>query len=184
VLIIDDVLVTDGVLQNKFVCKLDACKGACCVEGDAGPPITHAEAIALEDHLEAIAPYMDAKGLAVAREEGVWEEDVEGELTATIVNGRECVFAYYDAEQVLKCAVETAQQAGAIDFEKPLSCHLYPIRVVENGPFKQLHYNEWDICSPACAFGEELGVPVYRFLKAPLIRAFGEEWYEALEKNA
>jgi len=183
-LIIDDVLVTDGVLQNFFVCNLEACKGACCVEGDGGAPLTEEEAMQLDDNLEAIAPYMDPIGLEVAREQGAYETDPTNELETSLVNGRECVFAYYDEQRVLKCAVETANKAGAIPFMKPLSCHLYPIRVVQNGPFQQLHYHQWGICSPACSFGAKLNVPVYQFLKEPLVRAYGEEWFAALEENA
>jgi len=183
--VIDDVVVHDEVLKAPFVCNLMACKGACCVEGDGGAPLTMEEAGLLEDHLDEIAPFMAPKGLATAQAEGVYYlDDLDRELATQLVDGRECVFAHYEEGGILKCAVEDAYNAGAISFQKPISCHLYPIRVVQRGAFEHVVYHEWEICAPACANGKSLGVPLYSFLKAPLIRKYGEDWYAGLEYAA
>jgi Protein of unknown function (DUF3109) len=185
VLIIDDVVVHEEVLKSPFVCDLNACKGACCIEGDGGAPLTFEEAALLDEHLEAIAPFMASKGLETARREGTfYVDELDREFATQLVEGRECVFAYYDHTRTLKCAVEDAHTAGAIDFQKPISCHLYPIRIAKRGNFEHLLYHEWEICSPACSLGQKLNVPLFAFLKDALIRKYGPNWYEALEQVA
>lgn len=178
---IQDKVVSTQLFERKFVCDLNACKGACCVEGDAGAPLSFEEVGVLEDALEQIKPYMRPEGIAAVEATGVFYIDPENEPATTLVNEKECAFVFFDDKGIAKCAVEHAYNEGEIDFKKPISCHLYPIRVKKFNDFEGLNYNEWDICAPACACGEELNVPVYRFLKEPLIRAFGEEFFKELE---
>ena len=175
-------VVSTQIFERKFVCDLNACKGACCVEGDAGAPLKFEEIDEMEDGLEQIKPYMRPEGIAAVEASGVFYIDQENEPATTLVNEKECAFVYFDAKGIAKCAVEKAHSEGKINFKKPISCHLYPIRVKQFDDFEGLNYNEWDLCAPACACGEQLYVPVYRFLKEPLIRAFGEDFFTELEQ--
>ena len=177
---IKDKIVSTQLFERKFVCDLNACKGACCVEGDAGAPLTFEEIDLLEDNLEHILPFMRPEGIAEVEKSGVFYMDVENEPVTTLVNEKECAFVYFDEAGISKCAVETAFNAGKINFQKPLSCHLYPIRIKEVDAVETLTYAIWPICAPACSCGESLDVPVFRFLKAPIIRAFGEDFFEEL----
>lgn len=178
---IDDKLISTELFERKFVCDLNACKGACCVEGDQGAPLTIAEASLMETIVDEVKPYMRPEGIAAVEEIGVYYMDPWNEPAVTLVNEKECAFVYFDETQTAKCAIEKAYYEGKISWKKPISCHLYPIRVSKVGTDIALNYNEWDICSPACACGEKLDVPVYKFLKEPLIRAFGEEFFNDLE---
>jgi hypothetical protein len=175
---IKDKIVSTQLFERKFVCDLNACKGACCVEGDSGAPLTFEEIDLLEDNLEHILPFMRQEGIAEVEKSGVFYMDVENEPVTTLVNEKECAFVYFDQAGISKCAVETAFNAGKINFQKPLSCHLYPIRIKEVDAVETLTYAIWPICAPACSCGESLDVPVFRFLKAPIIRAFGEDFFE------
>lgn len=177
---IDDKIMSTELFEKQFVCDLNACKGACCVEGDAGAPMTLEEVDILEEHLEEIKPFMRPEGIAAVEKTGVFYMDQWNEPATTLVNNKECAFVYFDEAGITKCAVEKAYIEGKIDWKKPISCHLYPIRVSKVGDMLALNYNEWDICSPACACGEALKVPVFRFLKEPLIRAYGESFFEGL----
>lgn len=179
---IDDKLVSTQLFEQKFVCDLNACKGACCVEGDAGAPLTYEEVDQMEEDLENYFPYMREEGIAAVNQSGVFYMDQDGEPVTTLVNGAECAFVYFDEQGITKCAIEKAYLEGKTTFKKPVSCHLYPIRVKKFHDFIALNYDEWDICAPACACGEELNVPVYRFLKEPIIRAWGVPFYEELCK--
>jgi len=178
---IDDKIVSTQIFDKKFVCDLNACKGACCIEGDAGAPLTQEEVGFLERDLEAIKPYMREEGIKAVESSGVSYLDEENEPVTTLVNGAECAFVFFDEKGITKCAVEAAHLEGKTDFKKPISCHLYPIRVKKFNDYKALNYDKWSICEPACACGEALNVPVFRFLKEPLIRAFGEGFYKELE---
>lgn len=178
---VKDKVVSTQIFEKKFVCDLNACKGACCIEGDAGAPLSLEEIDILEDSLEAIKPYMRPEGLAAVEKSGVFYIDQDGDAGTTLVNEKECAFVYFDEQGITKCAVEKAYLEGEIDFKKPISCHLYPIRVKQFSDFQALNYDVWDICEPACACGDKLDVPVYRFLKEPLIRAFGEPFFEELK---
>jgi hypothetical protein len=178
---VKDKVVSTQILERKFVCDLNACKGACCVEGDAGAPLTFEEVSILEDNLDAIKPYMRQEGLDVVEKQGVFYMFDGKEPVTSLVNEKECAFVYFDDQGITKCSVETAYMAGKTDFKKPISCHLYPIRIKEYTDFQALNYEQWDICKPACACGTDLNVKVYKFLKEPLIRAFGEEFFEELE---
>lgn len=178
---IQDKIVSLDVFERKFVCDLNACKGACCVEGDAGAPLTLEEVDILEEHLNVIKPYMRPEGIQAVEEQGVFYMDWDNEPVTTLVNEQECAFVYFDERGITKCAIEQAHNDGKLDFKKPISCHLYPIRVQKLRTGEALSYNEWNICKPACACGESLDVPVYKFLKEPLVRAYGEAFFEELE---
>jgi hypothetical protein len=178
---IEDKIVSTQIFDKQFVCDLAACKGACCIEGDAGAPVTREEVQIIEQNLTKILPYMRPEGIAAVTAAGVTYEDPNFEPATTLVNGKECAFVYFDQTKTAKCAIEKAHREGKIDFIKPLSCHLYPIRTKSFDNYTALNYEKWDICTPACACGEKLDVPVYKFLKEPLIRAFGSEFYKELE---
>lgn len=178
---IGDKVVSTQIFAQKFVCDLTACKGACCIEGDAGAPLTIEEVSIIEDDLEAIKPYMRQEGIDVVDQDGVFYMDQENEPVTALVNGAECAFVFFDDQGITKCSIEQAHKEGKTDFKKPISCHLYPIRVKQFHDFKALNYDKWNICSPACECGSSLNVPVYKFLKEPLIRAFGETFFTELE---
>ena len=178
---VKDKVVSTQLFERKFVCDLNACKGACCVNGDSGAPITFEEIDLLEEDLDQIKPYMREEGIAAVEETGVFYMDIENEPVTTLVNGHECAFVFFDEKGITKCAIEEAYNQGKTTFKKPVSCHLYPIRVMNFHEKKALTYNEWDICAPACACGDKLDVPAYKFLKEPIIRAFGEEFYTELD---
>ena len=179
---IDNKILSTDLFERKFVCDLNACKGACCIEGDAGAPLTMEEVDILEEILEDLKPYMRPEGIAAVEETGVFYMDMTNEPATTLVNNAECAFVYFDEQQTAKCAIEKAWLEGKVSWKKPVSCHLYPIRVSQIGDSMALNYDEWAICKPACACGEKLDVQVYRFLKEPIIRAFGEEFYNDLEQ--
>lgn len=175
-------MVSDDIRDREFVCNLDKCKGACCVEGDSGAPLEEEELQILEDIYPAVKPYLSEEGVKAIEAQGKHVIDEDGDLCTPIINGRECAYAVYDKKGILKCGIEQAYLDGKIKWKKPISCHLYPIRVTSKKNFEALNYHKWHICSPACALGKELQVPVYKFLKEPLIRKYGPEWYAGLEK--
>lgn len=177
---VGEILVSDDIRDKEFVCNLEKCKGACCVEGDFGAPLEESELKILEEIYPIVKPFLSAEGIAVIEKEGAHTVDDDGELCTPIINGRECAYAIYDNKKVLKCGIEQAYLAGKIAWKKPISCHLYPIRVTTKKDFEALNYHKWHICSPACALGKELQVPVYKFLKDPLVRKYGLEWYQEL----
>lgn len=179
---IDDTLVSVDCLTEKFCCDLDACKGACCIEGDAGAPVELGEVAALEEALPEVWSMLSASAQAVIDRQGVVYTDEEGDLVTSIVNGKDCVFTCYDERGYCYCALEKAYRAGKTNFYKPLSCHLYPIRLKKVGDGVALNYHRWDVCKMAVEKGRQLGLPVYRFLKEPLVRRFGADWYAELEK--
>lgn len=178
---IEDKIIATQIFEKQFVCDLSACKGACCIEGDGGAPATAAEVQIIEENLSKIMPFMQPEGITAIRENGVAYLDKELEPAITLVQNKACAFVYFDASKTAKCAIEKAHRDGHIDFIKPISCHLYPIRTKQFGAYTALNYETWDICEPACACGEKLSVPVYKFLKEPLIRAFGAAFYQELQ---
>lgn len=182
-ILIDDTCISDDIAEKFFVCNLEKCKGACCVEGDLGAPLEESELPVLEDIYESVKPYLTPEGIAAIEEQGKYIKDWEGDYSTTTINDRECAYAFYDERGVLKCGIEQAYLEGKTDFKKPISCHLYPIRITKYENFHALNYDRWSICSDACSLGEQLGVEVYRFLKEPLIRAYGEEWYRQLTEE-
>lgn len=177
---IDDILVSSDIFTEEFCCDLDACKGICCVEGDAGAPVTLDEIGGIEDALDTVWNDMSASAQAVVDKQGVAYTDRDGDLVTSIVGGKDCVFTCYEGDCCL-CALERAYRSGKKGFCKPISCALYPIREkrLGNGMIA-LNYNRWDVCRDAVKKGRELHLPLYKFLKEPLIRRFGAEFYEKL----
>ncbi len=181
---IDDTLVSLDVLESKFICDLSHCKGICCVEGDSGAPLLEEEVAELEKALPVIWDDLSPEAQDIIDKQGVSYVDVEGDLVTSIVNNKDCVFTCYDADGTCKCAVEKAYRAGKLSFYKPVSCHLYPIRVTEYDTFSAVNYHRWEICKAAEVLGKKIGMPVYKYLKEPLIRRFGTDWYDSLEEVA
>lgn len=179
---IGNTLVSDDLLTESFVCDLNACKGACCVEGEYGAPLTQDEADELARLQNQIAPYLSEEGKAALADQGAWVTGQDGELETPLMPTGHCAYVIEDADKKLKCGLETVHQEGVLSFKKPLSCHLYPVRVQQYSSFEAVNYHRWDICGAACALGSSLKVKVYVFVKEALVRKFGEEWYAALEK--
>ena len=178
---VKDVLVADDVISAQFVCNLNKCRGACCVEGDLGAPLDEDELDKIDEVIEIVKPYLSEEAVEVLEKKGGYLLDEDGDFSTTTIDRKECAFAFYDEQGILKCSIEQAYNDGKTDFKKPISCHLYPIRVSKLAGFEALNYNQWSICSPACDLGKELKIPVYKFLKEALIRKFGKEWFEELE---
>lgn len=178
---IEDKIVSDDILFEPFLCDLKHCKGICCVEGDAGAPLEEEEAAILEAEYANYAPYMTEAGRRAVQEQGYAVLDDDGDLTTPLVDGAECAYAITE-KGVTLCAIERAYREGRCGFIKPVSCHLYPIRVVRfsNGAYG-LNYHRWHVCSSAVKCGSRAGVPVYKSLREPIVRRFGEEFYKALE---
>lgn len=182
---VGDVLVSGDCLTECFCCDLAACHGACCVEGDAGAPLALEEAAELENVLNAIWEDLSPEARRVVRRQGVAYTDPDGDLVTSIVDGRDCAFAFRSPDGCCFCAAEKAWREGRTRWCKPVSCALYPIRErrLANG-LTALNYHRWEICAPAVEKGRALGLPVYRFLREPLVRRFGAEWYASLEATA
>ena len=177
---VGNVLVSPDIFTEKFCCDLDKCKGQCCVEGDAGAPVTLDEIGGIEDSLDTVWTDLSASAQAIVDKQGVAYVDQEGDLVTSIVNGKDCVFTCYENGCCL-CALERAYRAKKTDFVKPISCALYPIRVKAfNNDTFGINYNRWDVCKDAVIKGKELNLPVYKFLEGPLTRRFGVEWYKEL----
>ncbi|MFN3404079.1 MAG: DUF3109 family protein [Cytophagaceae bacterium] len=179
-IVIGNTVISDDVADKKFVCDLIKCKGACCVEGDAGAPLNDDELPVFGEIFEQVKPYLSKEGLRAIKKQGFYVKDQDDEYSTPTINGRECAYAIYDKNGILKCAIEQAWIDGKITYKKPISCHLYPIRITRYDQYDAVNYERWHICKPACRKGEELGIPVYKFLKDPLIRKYGEDWYREL----
>jgi hypothetical protein len=177
---IDDKIISQEIFDQQFVCDLNACKGACCVEGDSGAPLLKNEAQELEKFYPIIKKYLSSDGKKAIKKQGFSIIDADNDLTTPLVNNRECAYVYYNAG-ITKCAIEKAYLEDGISFKKPISCHLYPIRITEYKEFDAINYESNKICSPACKLGELLKVSVFRFLKEPLIRKYGKSFYTELE---
>lgn len=177
---IDDVIVALDVIEESFICDIAACKGECCVEGDAGAPLELEEVEILKEILPKVWDDLSPEAQAVIEKQGVAYKDDDGDMVTSIVNGKDCVFTCYDEKKTCMCAIEKAYKEGRVDFYKPISCHLYPIRLESYRDFTAVNYHKWHICKPAMLFGKREGVRVYQFLKEPLIRKFGQVWYDEL----
>lgn len=178
---IDNTLVSEDLLEKKFVCDLNACKGACCVEGDSGAPLEKEEAKILDEIYEKIKPYLRPQGIEAIEEQGKYIIDVDGDLVTPLVKGKECAYVYFDEQNTACCAIEKAFKEGKIKFQKPISCHLYPVRISHYKNYDAVNYHAWNICKPACSCGSKLNIPVYKFVKTALIRKYGQDWYKQLE---
>jgi hypothetical protein len=186
-IIIQDKIISDELVEEQFLCNLDACKGACCWEGDAGAPLEQEELALLAEVYPAVSPYLSPAGRAAIAEQGLYVVDKEdGEYRTPLIDNAPCAYMTLTPEGKAQCGIEQAWQAGDISFQKPISCHLYPVRVTANeiSGFEALNYDRWDICSAACDLGEANKLPVYRFVKNALIRKYGEAFYEELDHYA
>jgi len=181
---INDTLVSLDLIERFFICDLSYCKGECCVEGDAGAPLEKAEFHLLRKVLPEVWDDLSLDAQKVIEKQGVGYIDEDGDIVTSIIEGKNCVFTYYDADGVCKCAIEKAYREKRIDFMKPISCHLYPVRVARYKDFQAVNYHRWRVCSAAEILGKRERVPVYRFLREPLIRKFGQEWYDDLDRCA
>ncbi len=177
-------IVSEDIIEKDFVCNLSACKGACCVEGDAGAPLDEEEIKILDDIYPKVRPFLRKEGVEVLDAQGAWVKTSYGELETPLINGAECAYVIFDDKNTALCGIEEAYNQGEISWKKPVSCHLYPIRVKDYSEFSAVNYEKWEICDDACTLGKELQVPIYKFVKEALIRKFGEDWYAELEKVA
>lgn len=177
-------IVSEEILEKDFVCNLSACKGACCIDGDAGAPVEPEEARILKEVYPKVKPYLRPEGVKAIEEQGEYITTEEGELETPLINGADCAYVIFDKKGTALCAIEEAYNQGEISWKKPVSCHLYPVRVQDYSEFSAVNYHKWEICDDACSLGAELKVPVYKFVKQALIRKFGEDWYSELEQVA
>ena len=174
---IRDTILSDEIFEEAFICDLCKCKGACCVEGDSGAPLEVEEFEAIQRILLEIWDELSSPAKKLIEKQGIAYTDYDGELVTSIINGKECVFTYFDESGVCKCLIDKAFREKRVSVPKPISCHLYPIRLQQFADFTAINYNEWKICKPAVRLGQQKGVKIYEFLREPLIRKFGEEWY-------
>jgi hypothetical protein len=177
-------IISEEVLEKEFVCNLSACKGACCLEGDAGAPLEVEELEQLRRYFPVLKDYLREEGLQAIKEQGLYTTNEEGEHETPLIGGKDCAYVIYDDKGLALCGIEEAYNQGEIDFKKPISCHLYPVRIRQYSQFAAVNYHKWEICDDACTLGKELSVPVYAFVKQALIRKFGEDWYQELEEVA
>ena len=186
-IVIDNVLVSDDIVEAQFVCNLSKCKGGCCEDGDAGAPISDQELDEVKNAYEIVKPLMTKEGIKEVEQNGLYRYDREFGWVTPTVDGKICSYGFRDAAGIIKCSFEEAYNRGLITWKKPISCHLYPIKKSKSrfSDHDMLNYEpREDMCSPACSLGKELKVPVYKFLKEPITRAYGEGFYEALEQVA
>lgn len=176
-------IVSEEILERDFVCNLSACKGNCCIDGDAGAPLSAEETKIMEEIYPKVKPYLRPEGIAAIEAQGTWVKGEDGDFETTLIEGKDCAYVIFDGATAL-CGIEQAYNEGIVDWKKPVSCHLYPIRVKDFSEFTAVNYDKWDICDDACTLGKELQVPVYKFVKEALVRRFGEDWFLELEKVA
>jgi hypothetical protein len=185
VIAIDKILVSDEVVEEQFVCDLDKCKGGCCEDGDAGAPLEENELQELNNYYEQVRPYLTAAGVSAIEKQGRFVYDQEFGWVTPTIKGKMCAYGYRDKKGIIKCGIEQAYNDGKIPWKKPISCHLYPIRIKKTRQYEMVNYEPRDIlCSPACVLGRKLKVPVYVFLKESIIRKYGEEFYDLLARIA
>lgn len=177
-------IVSEDIIQEDFVCNLSACKGACCIDGDAGAPLSEAETNTLNEIYPKVKPFLRKEGIAAIEEQGTSIKRDNGELETPLIDGADCAYVIFDEKNTALCGIEEAFNQGKINWKKPLSCHLYPIRAKDYTDFTALNYHKWYVCDDACVLGKELSVPIYKFVKEALIRKFGEAWYDELEEVA
>jgi hypothetical protein len=174
-----DKIISLDIFENHFVCDLNSCKGSCCIEGDSGAPLLAEEKNILEGVYEKVKPYMTEDGVDAVEKDGPAVIDVEGDLTTTLVNNKECSFVIFE-KGIAKCSIEKAYNDKVIDFKKPISCHLFPIRITHHLHFDAINYEKIKICEPACKCGSDLKIPLFVFLKKALVRKYGMGFYNEL----
>ena len=177
-------VVSEEILENHFVCDLNACKGACCIDGNAGAPLDESETQILNDLFEDLVPFLRPEGVQAIRDQGSFVKGDDGDWETPLIDQNECAYVVFSEQGIAQCGIENAYKAGATNWQKPLSCHLYPVRIREYTMLTAVNYHKWEICDPACSLGDSLKVPIYKFVKDALIRKFGAQWYEELEKTA
>ena len=177
-------VVSEEILENHFVCDLNACKGACCVDGNAGAPLEDEETEILTNLFNDLIPFLRPEGIAAIKSQGAFVKGSDGEWETPLINNNECAYVVYNEKEIAQCGIENAFRAGAVDWQKPVSCHLYPVRIREYSQLTAVNYHKWEICDPACTLGDSLKMPIYKFVKEALIRKFGAEWYKELEVAA
>lgn len=181
---IKDTIVSEDIIDKDFVCNLNSCKGECCIAGEAGAPLEADEVKIMQDIYQDVKPFLRPEGIAAIASQGTSITTELGDLETPLVNGKECAYVTFNEKGWASCGIEDAYNAGKVSWKKPISCHLYPVRVQKYSSFKAVNYHKWPICDDACSLGKALKVPVYKFTKDALIRKFGEAWYKALEKTA
>lgn len=180
-LAIQNTLVSRDVIEKQFVCDLQKCKGACCVAGESGAPLDESELAIIDSVFEKVDPYLTARGRKALKKQGRYIMDGDVEWVTPLINEvEECAYTIYDDNRVAMCAFEKAYNEGVIPWRKPISCHLYPIRIKKYKDYDGINYEKWSVCKPACKLGEQLQVPVYIFVKDALIRKYGQAWYDEL----
>jgi hypothetical protein len=174
-------IISFDVFEKHFLCDLFKCRGACCIEGDSGAPLTEEEASIIEQDYSFFEVYLTKKHKKEIAKRGFSVIDSDGDLVTPLVNNRQCAYSFYDEKGILKCSIERAFFEGKTGFRKPVSCHLFPIRITEYKRFDAVNYQELDICKPGRECGKSQQLPLYKFLKEPLIRKYGVEWYKEVE---
>lgn len=177
-------IVSEDLIEKDFVCNLAKCKGVCCVAGEAGAPLEKEEVKTLEEVYPKIKHLLRKEGVEAIESQGTSIVSDFGELETPLINDSECAYLIFNEDKIAMCGIEEAYNQNIIDWKKPISCHLYPVRVKDYSEFAAVNYHKWDICDDACSLGKELKVPVYKFVKEALIRKFGKNWYAELEKVA
>ncbi len=184
---IDNTLVSDAIVEEQFVCDLHKCKGGCCEDGEAGAPLEKEELDLINADYERIKPYLTKEGVSATERQGRYQYDVEFGWVTPTIEGKMCAYGFRNAQGVILCGIEQAYRDGHISWKKPISCHLYPIKV-KKSKREDLQYLNYEpregMCNPACSLGKKLKVPVFAFLKEALIRKFGETYYRTLEATA
>lgn len=184
-IVIDKIIVSNEIVEEQFVCDLNKCKGGCCEDGDAGAPLENEELAFLKNNLEQVKPYLTPEGLQEIERNGLYQYDRDFGWVTPTINGQLCAYGRRDEKGIIKCGIEQAYNDGKIGWKKPISCHLFPIRIKQTKENELVNYEpREDLCAAACTFGKKLKVPVYQFLKEPLIRKYGQEFYETLETIA
>ena len=178
---IEDKIISDELFEKKFVCDLQKCKGGCCVEGDSGAPLRSKEIKEISKNLSIIKSEMSTKGLNAIKNNDFHNVDSDGDKVTKLVDGKECVFVVFDKNNIAKCSIEAAYRKNKINFNKPISCHLYPVRVKKYDSFTAVNVDSWHVCKPACECGTELNVPVFKFLKDAIVRSWGLDFFHHLD---
>ena len=186
-IVINNKLVSDEIIEEQFVCDLNKCKGGCCVDGDAGAPLSKEELVHLNEVYDAVLPYLDEENKKELQRQGRYVYDDEFGWVTPTIQSKICVYGITDPNGIVKCGIEQAYNDGKVSWKKPISCHLFPIRVQlsKNKETEYVNYEpREDLCSAACSLGKKLKVPVYVFLKDALVRKYGIEFYETLDATA
>lgn len=183
IIAIDDIWVSGEITKEMFACDIARCKGACCVEGDMGAPLEDEELEILERIYHKVKPYLSKAGKRAIQDQGTYVKEM-GEYTTPLIEGKECAYTVFNEKGVASCAIEQAHLDGEIAFRKPVSCHLYPIRVIKKKNLEALNYDRWEICNPACQLGQQSQIRVYEFTKEAIIRKYGQDFYDQLDQIA